>query len=78
MESINTEIILPGDPIFDWTLFSCPPPGRQADQLYFVVDAETGFMRPANQKEVNEYIYSGEYDARLQNIDDNWLDLNVA
>lgn len=68
MENTNSLLILPGNPLFDFILNTCPPPGRQADQFYFVVDAQTGFIRNANQQEVDEYVQSGEYDDRLLEI----------
>lgn len=67
MENIN-RIITPENPIFHWTIATCPPPGKQPDQFYFVVDAESGLIRHANNEQVTEYLRGGEYDSRLADI----------
>ncbi|MEQ9236343.1 hypothetical protein [Coleofasciculus sp. E2-BRE-01] len=64
----NTRIITPENPLFHFTLATCPPPGKQPDQLYFVVDAESGLIRNADNRQVTEYLKGGEYDARLDVI----------
>ncbi|WP_414527860.1 hypothetical protein [Nodularia chucula] len=68
-------IILPGDPSFDWTL-TCPPPNwRQAaakdpDGFAFVVEPGSGLVRVATATDLEEYLYGGEYDERLDEIDE--------
>lgn len=61
-------LTLPGDPLFDFIINTCPPPGQTPDQLYFVVDSETGLIRNANKQQLEDYLFSGEYDDRLQDI----------
>jgi len=70
-------LILPGSPLFNRTVDTAPlPPGweREAESLgqlpNYVVDAETGLFRPArNQDELDEYLYGGEYDQRVEQMD---------
>jgi len=60
-------LILPGDPLFDLTLFGHLPPGWQrtaeqvGQQVSFVCE-ESGIMRPATPDELEDYLYGGEYD----------------
>ncbi len=65
-------LILPGNPLFDLTLATAPPPGSHPGGV-FVVGSEDGIMRPATPEELNEYIHGGEYDARLKSIGDDAL-----
>lgn len=63
-------IILPGDPLFDWTLATTPPPGsRGAD--YLVADCETGIYRVASPEDLTEYLWGGEYSERMRAIGDS-------
>lgn len=68
-------IILPGDPLFDITLFQALPPGwrgvadRIGQQVAFVASAGSGLLRPATPGEVDEYLYGGEYD-EVMGVDD--------
>ena len=69
-------IILPDNPLYALTLNGTLPPdwGMRADELghfpNFVCDAGTGLMRPASHVEMLDYVYGGEYDERLENMDD--------
>lgn len=60
-------IILPNDPLFNETL-ACPPPintekilVETGNQVNFVTDSETGLLKEANLKELEEYLWGGEY-----------------
>lgn len=68
-------IITPDDPIFAPTLHTAPPPGwvnsRPDCEGYFVVSHETGLLRPANEKEVTEYLLGGEYDLQCPQPEDD-------
>lgn len=72
----QSHLVLPGDPRFDETLGVCLPPGwqREADRLCgefaFVADVETGILRPCSADELEDYLYGGEYEARLEAIRD--------
>lgn len=73
---MSGDLILPGDPEYDFTLSTVIPPDWQisADQWNgdygFVVDSETGLMRVEDSKGITEYLHSGEYDERLDQIDE--------
>jgi hypothetical protein len=65
------EFILPGHP--DFTFWSQNPNAfkniSQSDSG-FVVDYETGLLRPANYQEMIDYVNGGEYNEVLEK-DDN-------
>ncbi|MBD2571350.1 hypothetical protein [Anabaena lutea] len=72
-------IILPGDPGWDWTLTQPPPnwkemAAKDPDGFAFVFEPESGTMRVANSTDLEEYLYGGEYDERLEEIGmtDEW------
>lgn len=61
-------LILPDNPLFDFTLQTARPPGWQnhaSEEIAFVVDHATGLMRPATRAEMIDYALGGEYDERL-------------
>lgn len=47
-----------------------PPPGSQGE-TYLVADSETGILRPATLKELDEYLEGGEYEERMRSIGDS-------
>lgn len=67
-------IILPGDPLFDLTLSSSPPPGwtqtaaMTGEQCAFVVRLDSGLMEPVAPSELEEYLLGGEYQERIESI----------
>lgn len=68
-------LILPGNPLFDLTLLTPRPDwkdiaAKDGDTYAFVVDANTGLTRPATSNELEEYLYGGEYDERLSQINE--------
>ena len=62
-------LILPGDPRFDFTLAYPPPIGSAQEDIAFIADSQSGILRAATRKEVEEYLFGGEYDERLQQIE---------
>lgn len=68
-------ILLPGDPDFDFTLVTSIPPGWRdvADsigaQCAFIAAPGSGLLRPATDEELGEYLYGGEYEERLSEIE---------
>lgn len=67
-------LILPGHPLFNITLLTPRPDWQQTasqdEQYAFVAEPDSGLMRPATQKELEEYLYGGEYDERNDEIDE--------
>ena len=63
-------LILPENPLFDWTLATAPPPGSQGVN-FLVADSESGILRPATNSELQDYLYGGEYDDRMRAIGDS-------
>ncbi len=71
-----SRLILPGNPLFDITLLTPRPDWQDkasadGDTYAFVVDADNGLTRPATSQELEEYLYGGEYDECLAQIDDD-------
>lgn len=69
-------LILPGNPLFDLTLATSIPPGwrqiadRAGEQTAFVASAESGILRPVDRHDLTEYLYDGEYDERMEAIEE--------
>ena len=66
-------LIYPGDEVFDYYLGILPPVCDQlahqySGQIAYVAEAGSGILKPANTKEMEEYLYGGEYEERLQEI----------
>jgi hypothetical protein len=60
-------LILPGHPLFDITLATPPPDWKikqqgVSDALNFVKDSSSGVFRTVSPKELDEYLWGGEYD----------------
>ncbi len=75
MQQKAVNLILPGDPLFDVTLASPPPnwqeaANRDGNTYAFVAEPGSGLMRPATSDELEEYLYGGEYEERLEEIED--------
>lgn len=60
-------IILPGDPEFELTLGIISPPSTA--EAVFIVRAGSLLMEPVSPAEATEYLYGGEYEERLAEID---------
>lgn len=70
-------LILPGNPLFDLTLSTAAPPNWRDvavkhDTFAFVAEPGSGIMRPASPDDLQDYLEGGEYDERLDEIDDDW------
>ena len=68
-------LILPGNPLFDLTLATPRPDWRDiavrdGNTYAFVAEPGSGLMRPVTESELEDYLYGGEYDARLAEIED--------
>ena len=71
-----SRLILPGNPLFDITLLTPRPDWREkanadGDTYAFVFDADSGLTRPVTNQELEEYLYGGEYDERLAQIEND-------
>jgi hypothetical protein len=65
-----SNLILPGDPLFDFTLATAPPPGVESAP-FLVADAASGILRPAGDQELRDYLEGGEYSERMRAIGDS-------
>jgi hypothetical protein len=69
-------LIFPGDPEFDlWMYRQLPPDWRAysdklSQQCFFVASVDSGLLRPASRDELDDYLYGGEYDERMDIIGD--------
>lgn len=61
-------LIFPGDPDFDWWL-SQPPPTYTPNNA--LVADPWGNMREADEKQLQEYLFGGEYEVRLEVLEEN-------
>lgn len=64
---MQKSIILPGDPVFDYTLANALPPSWHSqthdnDCCALVMDATTNLLRPATNSELEDYLEGGEYE----------------
>ncbi|MEM6836889.1 MAG: hypothetical protein AAF609_08530 [Cyanobacteria bacterium P01_C01_bin.120] len=75
MHPNSGSLILPGHPLFSRTAETAIPPDwrRKAESMgqfsNFVVDADTGLMRPATAEELETYLNEGEYHQRLEQME---------
>jgi hypothetical protein len=71
-------LILPGHPLFDLTLMAPRPDWQQVaaqdEQYAFVAEPGSGLMRPVTQSDLEDYLWGGEYDERLEEIEEDDLD----
>lgn len=65
----GSPLILPGDLEFDLTLNGTLPPTQRQDAV-FIQRPGSLLLEPVSQDEAHEYLYSGEYDERLLEMDD--------
>ena len=67
-------LILPGDPLFDYTLATVPTPGS-AGQVY-VAKAGSGILQALDPDDpaLADYLFDGEYDQRLEEIEEDALE----
>jgi hypothetical protein len=69
---MDVPLIYPGDPDFDTYLYSAPPPGSTwiDGQKILVVDPTTKLFRQVDRRELTDYLYGGEYEDRLTDLED--------
>lgn len=65
-----SSLIYPGHPEFDQVLCTLPPGESDSGDTAFVADSVTGILRAVGRKELDDYLLGGEYDERLQVIND--------
>ena len=71
-----SKLILPGDPLFDRTLAMTPPANwreiaaRTTGEFAFIMRSDSGLMEPVSHRELDEYLYGGEYEERLEDVDE--------
>lgn len=64
-------LFYPGHPLFNFILNNSPIPGSLREGVnFFVVDSESGIMREANEKSLEDYLYGGEYDLVMEEEED--------
>lgn len=71
---VETNLILPGHPLFDLTLQTTLPPGWQQlaqTNFAFVVRSDSGMLDLVDESTLEEYVEGGEYEERLTIIGDN-------
>ncbi|AFY80165.1 hypothetical protein [Oscillatoria acuminata] len=68
---MSSLILTPDDPGFEEWL-GIPPPisSEKRGETVFVAESGTGLLRAASWKETDEYLYGGEYNDRLVEIED--------
>lgn len=69
-------LILPGNPLFNETLACIPPNWREKQSqcvgnVSFVAEPNSGLLRPVTPQELKDYVYGGEYEERLTELDDH-------
>lgn len=69
----GSPLILPGDVEFDCTLNQIRPPTQRGDAV-FIQRPGSLLLEAVSPEEAQEYLCSGEYDDRLLEMDDTWLD----
>ncbi len=73
-------LILPDHPLFNFYLQTAKPPDFNHRQdisdtpINFVLDAHTGILRTANEQELNDYLFGGEYDEVIDEYDEDFLE----
>lgn len=67
-------LLLPGSPEYN-RLLAVPPPNR-GERFYVVRPGGSGLMESVSDSELDEYLNSGEYDERLDEIGDNEIEIN--
>jgi hypothetical protein len=70
-EMLQSEILyLPGDLEFDETLGRQLPPTISGQEWVYVARANSGILEAVSPETATEYLYGGEYDERIKEIDD--------
>ena len=76
---MTSPLILPGDPLFEETLLNPSPlfyqeRDRLNGDVWLLVDPDNGLLRVGNEAETIEYLYGGEYEARLNQFGESMYD----
>ena len=71
----SSNLLYPGDNLFDYYLATLPLNWKElayqfSGQIAYIAEPRSGLLRPANTKELTEYLYGGEYEERLKEIED--------
>lgn len=72
-----SNLILPGNPLFDLTLSQSLPPNwseisnQNGGQCAFVVRSNTGIMEAVSDPDLDDYLYGGEYIERSEQVEDS-------
>lgn len=73
---MSSVLLLPGDPEFDWILSTSKPPGwrqvaeKAGDGCVYLAEVGSGILRAAGQEDLTEYLFGGEYDDRMAELDE--------
>lgn len=67
----NSPLILPGDVEFDCTLNGLLPPVDQGVQPLYVQRPGSLLLEPATAEEMTEFLLGGEYDDRLDEMEED-------
>lgn len=70
LDTSRSPLILPGDLEFDLTLNGVLPPVQDGVQPLYVQRPGSLLVEAATPEEMTEYLLSGEYDERLEEMDD--------
>lgn len=63
-------LILPGDPLFDLTLGVCLPPTTPGREAIFIARSGSGILEAVSSEVFEDYLFGGEYDERIGEIED--------
>lgn len=67
-------LALPGTP--EYNRFLAVPPPNQGERFYVVRPGSAGIMEAVSDDELDEYLLSGEYDERLDEIANDEIEIN--
>jgi hypothetical protein len=79
----SSTLILPGDFLFEETLHQIPFwwesfAHENSGWCNFGVDSESGLFKPLNKQQTEDYLFGGEFEARLEQMEvepeDVWFD----
>ena len=72
MDTSRSPLILPGDVEFECTLNGTLPPVQDGIQPLYIQRPGSLLLEVATPEEMTEYLLSGEYDERLDEMPDDW------
>ena len=71
---METSLILPGDPLFDYTLGTAPPPdlvGNDETGMIYVMGLDGLPRTVSSDRELDDYLLGGEYEEVMAAQDDD-------